>query len=121
VTYVTTSFKAKEVDIQFNNGPADDDIITAITNLNWPAADGKLLKIQLGGDVIYDAGPAGIASGPLSLTTAQLIADANKRTIKKGEKGDHGIVKLIFQNNVSTNTALYDLTVNFGTNSLTPF
>jgi hypothetical protein len=104
-----TEFKDRQVKITIKNNGTVDEIVQAVS-LTWPsAANGKLKKVKLDGDVIYDN--PDVAGGTANLTAAQLVADAKKRTFKKG---DSRVLVFEFEKNVSKNAADYTGTVNFG-------
>jgi hypothetical protein len=104
-----TEIKDKQVKITIANTGAADVFLTDIL-LNWPSAvNGKLMQVKLGGDVVYDK--PDIAGGTAHLTTAELVADQNKRKIPKGKSE---VLLLIFEKNVDPNLAHYGGTVSFG-------
>ena len=100
--------QTKEVQITIANGATVDSVLTALS-LTWPAANGKLMQIKLDGDMLYDK--PDIAAPSANLTTAQLVADQNKRTIQKGSSD---VLHLIFEKNVDTNLSHYSGVLNFG-------
>lgn len=101
--------KDKQVKVTILNSGSTDVILTALS-LTWPSAvNGKLMQVKLDGDVIY-SGPA-IAGGSANLTTAQLVADQNKRKINHGSSD---VYTLVFEKNASPDLSLYTGTVTFG-------
>lgn len=101
--------KDKQVKVTIANTGSTDAILTALT-LNWPSAtNGKLMQVKLDGDVVYDN--PDIAGGSASLTTAQLAADQNKRTISKGTSD---VLIFIFEKNADPTFADYASTATFG-------
>ena len=103
--------KDRQVKITIKNNGSVDEFITAV-NLTWPSAtNGKLKKVKLDGDVIYDK--PDIAGGTANLTAAQLAADQNKRKIKKGQTD---VLTFEFEKKADTNLPHYTGTVSFGPN-----
>ena len=112
-TVTQREFKDKQVKITIKNNGNVDEFVSAV-HLTWPAAtNGKLKKVKIGGDVIYDS--PDIAGGTADLTTAQLVSDQNKRKIKKGETVT---VTFEFEKNVSTTLANYSGSLEFGPNCM---
>lgn len=106
--------KDKQVKITILNSGGADAFLTALT-LTWPqATNGNLLQIKLDGDVIYNGGAIG--GGSANLSTAQLVADQNKRKINHGSSD---VYTLIFANNADPNLGHYTGTVTFGSGTLT--
>ena len=106
--------KDKQVKITIQNTGSTAVFLTALT-LTWPqAVNGNLVQVKLDGDVVY-SGPA-IGGGSANLTTAQLVADQNKRKI---DHGSSDVYTLIFANNADANLANYTGTVTFGATTLT--
>src|SRR4029079_8285541 len=104
----------KQVQVTIKNAGNADAFLTGL-NLTWPqATNGNLVQVKLDGDVIY-SGPA-IGGGSANLTTAQLIADPNKR--KVGKNSSDNLI-LIFQNTADTNLSHYTGTASFGATNLT--
>ena len=89
---------------------AERTTVSAIT-VSWPAINGYLDKIQLEGDTIWD-GRIDCAGGVCSatITSAQLVTDVNKKSISTGQTRQ---LKLVFQNNASTDLSAYTVSVNF--------
>ena len=104
--------KDKQVKITIDNTGSADIFLEALT-LNWPAANGALTQIKLDGDVVYNVSTA---AGPISLTTAQLVTDPNKRKLNHNASD---VYTLIFANNADTNLANYTGTVTFSGTTLT--
>jgi len=94
-------FDKKEVQITVANNGAADVVLTAV-RLTWPTANGNLLKINMDADVVYDN--PDIPPPTATLTAAQLAADQNKRTVKKGTSD---VFKFSFQNNVDKMASHY--------------
>ena len=90
-----------------NNGNADAVLSQVV--LGWPNANGKLKQISIDKDAVYDK--PDVPAPSANLGTAQLIADAKKRTIKAG---DSEVITLEFEKNVDTNPANYSGTFTFG-------
>ena len=108
----TPTFDKKQLRWPLKNGGATKVTLTEVT-VTWPASNGYLSKIKLEADVIWD-GTINCATGTCTatFTTAQLIADANKRSI------DHGKTKKLifeFQNDANKNLSLYYGSASFGT------
>jgi hypothetical protein len=76
--------------------------------ITWPTANGKLRKISLGKDTIYDN--PDIAPPSATLTAANLVSDEKKRSIDPGKKE-----VLTFEFEKSAADAPYNITVKFGT------
>jgi Domain of unknown function DUF11 len=93
--------KDKQVKVTVLNSGSVDAIVTAV-NLTWPSSNGNLVQVKLDGDVIYDN--PDIAPTSANLTTAQLVADQNKRKINHNSSD---VLAFIFQNNADTNATHY--------------
>lgn len=106
--------KDKQVKVTILNSASTDAFLTALT-LDWPSlVNGKLMQIKLDGDVIY-SGPS-ITNGPISLTTAELVSDQNKRKINHGSSD---VYTLVFEKNADTNLTHYAGTVTISGTTLT--
>lgn len=121
VSVTKSEVKDKNVNVTIKNSGSSDVVLTALS-LTWPqATNGDLVQVKIGPDVIYGGpGMPPISGGTANLTTAQLVADAKKRTIKKGPGGPGGgeVLTLVFKNKADTNLAHYTGTVAFGPNCL---
>lgn len=104
--------KDKQVKVTVTNTGTAAVFLESLTQ-NWPAANGNLVQIKLDGDVEYNVSTSG---GSISLTTAQLPADPNKRKI---DHNSSDVYTLIFANNADTNLANYSGTVTFSGTTLT--
>jgi hypothetical protein len=116
---ITTAKKlaTKEVQITVQNTGSADAILTAV-NLTWPSANGKLMQVKLDGNIVYDS--PDILPPSANLTTAQLVADPNKRTIKGGlSPAPNHVIHFVFEKNVDTNAAHYSGTLTFSSCVLT--
>ncbi len=101
--------KDKQVKITILNSGSADVFLTALT-LQWPSAvNGKLMQVKLDGDVVYDN--PDIAGGTANLTTAQLVADQNKRKINHNSSD---VYTLVFEKNADPNLSHYAGTVTIG-------
>jgi hypothetical protein len=77
--------------------------------VSWPSSNGKLLKIKLDGDVIWDKkSPAGATS--LTIPASALTKDDKKKSIKTGQ---NRIFTLEFERTADTNLNNYTLTIHF--------
>ena len=103
-----TEVKDKQVKITVANNAANDVFLSDVL-LNWPAANGKLMKVKSGGDVVYDN--PDISGGSAHLTLAQLVADQNKR--KLGHNSSE-VITLEFEHNADPVLANYSSTLTFG-------
>jgi hypothetical protein len=111
VAVIKTEVKDKQVKITIQNNASTDAVLTALTNITWPTSNGKLLEIKLDGDSLYK--PAGGTTvQPLDLTTADLVADPNKRKINHNSSD---VLYLIFEKNASKTFTDYSATAEFGT------
>jgi hypothetical protein len=104
------TFQGKNVTVKVFNNTGASQTLTGVS-INWPTApNGNLTKITWNGTTIFNTSTSGgsltIPPPPLGGTTAQ-------RTIAAGACGT---VVFSFQNNVSTNAALYS-----GSLTFTPF
>src|SRR6185503_4819502 len=101
--------KDKQVKVTIANNASTNAILTALS-LTWPeATNGKLMQVKLDGDVIYDN--PDIAGGVANLTTANLIADQNKRKI---DHGSSDVLTFIFEKNADSNLTHYTGSATFG-------
>jgi len=82
--------------------------------LNWPTANGKLMKILIGTNVVYDV--PDLPPPSATIATAQLVADATKRTLAAGGSA---VITLQFEKNADTNASNYSGTFSFGGCSVT--
>ncbi len=93
--------KDKQVKVTILNSGSTTAFVEALSNITWPAANGRLMQIKLDGDVLYNVATT---SGPLSLGTAQLPSDPNHRKI---DHGSSDVLAFIFENNASTSLSAY--------------
>jgi hypothetical protein len=78
--------------------------------VSWPLSNGKLLKIKLDGDVVWDKkSPAGATS--ITIPSGALTTNVNRKSIKASATR---VFTLEFEKNASTNLSSYTLLVNFG-------
>jgi hypothetical protein len=101
----------KTVVVTFQNNTGSNQVLTALS-FNWPQnPNGNLTKIQMGGSTIFNTSTGGgsvtIPSFPSNTATARTMGP-----------GQCGTVTFTFQNNVSTNPALYTPP---GSATFTPF
>jgi hypothetical protein len=109
VAVTKTETRDKQVKITIRNNGTSDTFLTGL-DLTWPqGTNGNLTQIKLDGDVIYN-GPA-ISGGTANLLLADLVADQNRRKIKKNSSD---VLTLIFANNVSSTLSNYTGTAHFG-------
>jgi hypothetical protein len=101
-----------EVQITIQNNTGADVFLSGV-QLTWPAVNGKLMQVKVGGGVVYDN--PDIAPPSANLTMAQLVADQNKRKIPKGTSV---VLHLVFEHNVDKNPGNYTGTLTF-TNGMT--
>ena len=113
IEVLSYNVKDKQVLVTIKNTGGSAVYLTNLT-LDWPESNGSLTQIKLDGDVVYDT--PDLASGPISLTTTQLVADQNKRKI---DPGTSDVYTLIFQSNANTDLSLYTGSVTFSGLSLT--
>jgi len=110
--------KDKQVKITVKNNGTVDTFLTALTNIQWPSGNGKLTKIKLDGDVIYDNPDIPwTAGGVPTLGVPPLIADPNKRKIGKGSSD---VITFEFERTASTNLAVSCETDRSPVTGLTP-
>ena len=107
----------KNVKITITNTGTADAFLSGLT-ITWPqAANGNLVQVKLGPNVLYSTSTGG---GSLTLTAAQLPSDQNKLKIPKGGPGGgHADLTFVFQNNASTTLSQYTGTASFGASNLT--
>jgi hypothetical protein len=103
----------KAIAITVRNLTSMDQVLTGLA-ITWPQAiNGNLTKIQMGGTTIFNT-----STGGGSLTTSSLLGTTAQRTIAAGSCGT---LTFTFQNNVSTNPALYTGTATFDPFGPVPF
>jgi hypothetical protein len=114
VTQGKTEVHDKEVRVDLTNTGSSDVYLSDLT-ITWPAAtNGKLMKVKLEGDVVYDK--PDIAGGAAHITLAQLVKDQNKRKIPRNKTET---VIFVFEKNADSNLTHYSATVQFGSLNLT--
>src|SRR5262249_45008610 len=91
-----------------NTGPAT---LTQVS-LNWPPINGKLMKILLGANVVYDTPDL----PPPSASITTFAGSVANRTIAAGGTD---VITLQFEKNADTNPANYSGTFSFGNCSVT--
>ena len=103
--------QGKQVRITIKNNGSVDEAISAL-NLTWPAANGKLQKVKLDGDVVYDkpdiAGPDG---QPDHRPARRGHEETNDQ-----ERQDAEVLIFEFEKNADANLSHYTGTVLFGPN-----
>jgi hypothetical protein len=114
LTTTKKEVKDNQVKITIDNSGSGDAILTALS-LTWPVAtNGVLKQVKFDGDVVYDK--PDIAGGTANLTTADLVAEAKKRTIAKNSSD---VLTFVFDNKADTNLAHYTAIATFGGTVLT--
>ena len=107
VTNTVVDHAQLKITIQ-NNGSTD--VFLSDVQINWPSAINGLLKqVKLDGDVVYDN--PDIGGGSAHLTTADLVADPNKRKLQHNSSD---VLTFIFASNADANLANYSGTFAFG-------
>jgi septal ring-binding cell division protein DamX len=107
------TFSSKTVNVSFQNNTAVSQVLTALS-MTWPqGTNGNLTKITMGGTTIYNT-----STGNGSLNTSLLLGTTAQRTIAAGACGT---LTFTFQNNVSTNSALYTGSATFNPFGLVTF
>ena len=91
-----------------NSGPSD--VVLSDFQLTWKAALGKLIQINLDGDVVYTTPDIAAPSAHLDATALAAASTAAKRTIQAGTSD---VLKVDFQNDVIKNGPLSDFTGSF--------
>jgi hypothetical protein len=100
-----TEVKGKEVRIEIRNNGTTDELLTAL-NLTWPqATNGKLRKVELGHETIYDKPDVGGGTAALTFT-----GHDKDRKLKKGHAET---LVLEFKNHADANLAAYTATARF--------
>ena len=108
------SVSSKQVKRSIKNSGATVVTMSGLT-LSWPSTNGKLLKVKLDGDVVWDKkSPVGATN--ITITSATMTTSVTKKSINPGKTR---VFTLEFEKNASTNLGAYNLTVNFGGCSLT--
>ena len=109
LTMTTTQLGSKALQITILNSGPSDAVLSAF-QLTWPTSNGKLVQINLDGDVVY---APDITAPSANLTTAQLAAASTdaKRTIQAGTSD---VLKMTFQNNVNPALSNYTGSFTFG-------
>ena len=102
------SFSGRNMTFTVTNSGGTDAVLSQIA-LNWPAINGKLHAVLFGATVVDTV--ADIAGTSTTLSGAQLIADAAKRTIKAGTSV---LITVQFTANAATDVTLYGGTFDFG-------
>jgi hypothetical protein len=78
----------------------------------WPSSNGKLQKIKLDGDMVWDKkSPTGVYC--INIPASALTHDINKKSIKPNTTR---VFTLEFEKSASTTLSNYTLTINFGGN-----
>jgi hypothetical protein len=79
-------------------------------SLTWPASNGKLLKVKLDGDTVWDKQSAAGATS-ITLASGDLTSNTSRKSIAPGTTR---VLILEFEKNASTTLSNYTLTVSFG-------
>ena len=108
ITLGNKTFGSKEVKVDVNNINEDQNAVITGVHITWPAANGALKSVKVGGDVIWSGTIAGTSA---NLALGDLIADAAKRDIAKHNDAD---IKFTFANNVTQTLGLYTASLDFG-------
>jgi hypothetical protein len=102
------SVSGKKVNRSITNPGAAKATITGITAC-WPSANGKLQKIKLDGDVVWDKkSPAGATC--ITIPASKLVKDAKRKSINPNKTR---VFTLEFERNAGTNLNNYTLTIDF--------
>lgn len=111
VSEVDPTFDRKEMRWPITNKESSKVILSQVT-VTWPATNGYLDKVKLGGDVVWD-GTINCVSGTCSatLTSALLTTDAKKKTIDPGKTEQ---LTFVFEKNANTSRSLYSASASFG-------
>jgi uncharacterized repeat protein (TIGR01451 family) len=106
-----SSTKSKQFIWPIINAGSQRSTLTDLT-ITWPAVNGKLSKVKLDGDTMWDkpAGTCDKTTCSVSLPSSQL-ADKKKNGIDPGKTRN---LVLEFEKNASTDRSAYELTVGFG-------
>jgi predicted Rdx family selenoprotein len=105
------SVSGKKLTRSITNPTAAKGTISGIT-VCWPSGNGKLLKIKLDGDVVWDKkSAAGMYC--ITIPSSKLVKDAKKKSINPNKTR---VFTLEFERNASTTLSNYTLTINFGSN-----
>jgi hypothetical protein len=100
----TITVKDRDVKIKLTNTNLTAKATIQSINITWPASNGQLQQIKLGGAVIYDVP---ISISPATIT--QFKGTVDNRSIDKGTTAE---LKFHFQNNAALTG--YKITVDFG-------
>lgn len=108
-----TTVQDKKVKRSITNPTTVTATITGIA-VSWPATNGKLKKIKLDSDVVWDTtSPAGATS--ITIPASALTSDVNHKSIKADKTR---AFTLEFENNASATFSPYTLTLAFGSCTL---
>ncbi|PYV32834.1 MAG: hypothetical protein DMG09_23545, partial [Acidobacteria bacterium] len=94
-----------------------DAIMTAL-RLSWPAANGMLVQVKLGSNVVYDIPDMAWSATGVTLGAGgsqPLVSDTTKLLLKKSTSYT---LQLIFQNSAVQDLSQYTSTASFGTGCL---
>jgi hypothetical protein len=109
LTVTKWEVKDRQVKVTVMNGANTAAYLTQLS-LTWPSAtNGKLMKVKMDGDVVYDS--PDISGGSTTLTLVELVADQNKRKINKTSSD---VITFEFENNVDIDLANYTANLVFG-------
>jgi hypothetical protein len=108
ITIGNQTFGSKEVKVDVNNINNTIDAFVTGVHITWPAGNGALKSVKVGGDVIWSGTINGTSA---DLLLADLAADAGKRKIAKHSDED---IKFTFANNVTQTLGLYTASLDFG-------
>src|SRR5439155_27148271 len=107
LTIGTQKISSKTVQIAISNKSTTADAILTALRLSWPAANGMLVQVKLGGNVVYDIPDIAWSAAGVTLGAGgsqPLVSDTTKLLLKKGTSYT---LYLIFQNSAVQDLNLY--------------
>jgi hypothetical protein len=105
----TVSVSGKQLRWPLANTGSTTVTMTGLT-LTWPASNGKLNKVKLDGDTVWDVHSAAGATS-ITLVSGDLTSDAKHKSIAPGKIR---VLILEFEKDASITLSDYTLTVSFG-------
>ena len=103
------TFKDRQLKWAVTNNGSTAVVVSQIT-VAWPETNGKLSKVKLNKDVLWD-GKADWSAGGLTITSGDLTGDAKRKRIDPGKKKT---LILEFEKSASSDLTQYSLTLSFG-------
>ena len=118
LTIGTQKISSKTVQIAISNKSTTADAIMTALRLSWPAANGMLVQVKLGSNVVYDIPDMAWSATGVTLGAGgsqPLVSDTTKLLLRKNT---NYTLQLIFQNSAVQDLSQYTSTASFGTGCL---